>query len=313
MSPVCDVIIPVKDAVWWVAWCIEELLQSSGAELGEVVVVDDSSTPDSLATLSRLCSRFPRVRLVSNQGRPGFGGACNFGAALTHGSHVLFLNTDCFVTEGTVRKLMDACLSDPSIGIACPLSNNSPVLTLPMFPGRSYVQMNRLLEQACEGRPPAEISLEACTVVGNCLLVTRACWNLLGGFDKIWGVGYGEETDLQFRAMAKGLRGVVCLNTYVFHFGSATFRYRPDMSAVQQSNHRLFMERWGDDYRALAAKCAERDPLVKVTEYLHNADPRQKIDVLFLLPGISQSVGGIHVVGAVVVVPPGINCLVSTA
>lgn len=298
MSSVCDVVIPVKNAVWWVALCLEELFRNSATdELGKIIVVDDSSTADSFATLTRICARHPRATLFRNTGGPGFGGACNFGMEQSKAGYVLFLNTDCLITPGTIRKLVAACESDPSIGMACPLSNNSPVLTLPMLPGRSYLEMNALLEGAFAGKPPSAVVLDACTVVGNCLLVTRSCWDATGGFDPVWGTGYGEETDLQMRAMGKGFRGVVRVDTYVYHFGSATFRYDPNLVEKQKQALSNFFSKWGERYKDYAAHCSTRDP-VKEAEKAVRGLPAQELrpDVLFILPGISQSVGGVHVV-----------------
>jgi len=298
----CDVIIPVKNAVWWVDWCLTELFRCTpAAELGEVLIVDDGSTPAQFATLSRLCSRYP-VSVVRNEGHPGFGGACNFGVGRTRAPYVLLLNTDCLITPGTIRKLVLACRQDPSIGLACPLSNNSPVLSLPMFPGSTYLEMNELLESATASAPPERVAIDACTVVGNCLLVTRTCWNEVGGFDQAWGIGYGEETDLQFRAMDRGFRGVAVISSYVFHFGSASFRYEPDFSDLKKKNYKLFFDRWGEKYQRYAKQCSKNDPLDQAQVSLRALAGRQgrepfiEADVLFLLPALRQGVGGIHVV-----------------
>jgi len=292
----CDVIIPVKNAVWWVAVCLEELFgNSTPQERGRVIVVDDSSTERSFAILQKICARHPEVELVRNTGRPGFGGACNLGVARSSGDHFLLLNTDCLITRGTIRKLLGT-FADPTVGMACPLSNNSPVLTLPLRPGRSYQEMNALLEVATLGSPPAELTFDACTVVGNCLMISRSCWDATGEFSEIWEKGYGEETDFQMRAMRKGFRGVARIDSYVFHFGSASFRYDPAASQMQQQALARFLATWGEEYRAYAARCAARDPVVEAARALDSVQELVRPDVLFLLPGVSQTVGGVHVV-----------------
>lgn len=297
-TAVCDVVIPVKNSVWWVAACLEELFRCTEQRaLGKVLVVDDGSTPDSWRLLEEICARHPGVQLFKNQGRAGFGGACNFAASKATAPYLLFLNTDCLVTPGAVKKLVAACEADPTIGLACPLSNNSPVLTLPLFAGRSYLEMNEVLERACAGRPPEQIAIDACTVVGNCLMISRKCWEAAGPFDELWGKGYGEETDLQFRAMDLGFRGVCAVNTYVFHFGSASFRYETDAWKLQRQNYELFLEKWGEKFKAYHAKCELKNPLKVVSGYIDQLKYTElQADVLFILPGISQTVGGVHVV-----------------
>jgi len=298
MDARCDIIIPVKNAPWWLAWCLEELFRNaSGDELGLVLVVDDGSTPHDAAVIERICAAHSGVKLLRNTGRPGFGGACNFGVQHSTAPYLLFLNTDCLITRGTVCKLVAACQADPAIGMACPLSNNSPCLTLPMAPGRSYVEMNARLEQASAGLPPADLALDVCTVVGSCLLITRRCWAKTGEFSAIWGLGYGEESDYQMRAVEHGFRGVALVNTYVFHFGNATFRYEPSANALREKNLGLFHATWGAKYEALLARQRQRDPVATAAQRLA-ALPAAPLrpPVLFLLPGINQGVGGIHVV-----------------
>ncbi|MBI3070982.1 MAG: glycosyltransferase [Deltaproteobacteria bacterium] len=298
MSGTCDVVIPVKNAVWWMDWCLRELFQNTDpALLGSVLVVDDGSDDHSLVSLEKICASFPKVRLLRNSGRSGYGGACNFGASQSDAPYILFLNSDCLVTSRAIEKLMAACESDSSIGLACPLSNNSDPVTIPMLPGQSYAGMNRLVERATADLPLRKVVLEACTVAGNCLIVTGKCWTQTGGFAGVWGKGYGEETDLQMRALDDGFRGVVAINTYVYHFGGGTFRYEEDVESLRLKNHRLFFSVWREKFGTLLERVRKNDPIQTISGLLERVEPKRiEPDVLFVLPGISQAVGGIHVV-----------------
>ena len=298
MKSRCDVIIPVKDAVWWVEWCLEELFRCTDpAVLEKVLVVNDRSSAESSVALRDICSRFPSVELLQNEGASGFAGACNFAAERSRASALLFLNTDCLLTPGAIEKLLFACEQDASIGLASPLSNNSPELTLPMAAGRSYLEMNELLERLSQGRDFTDVAFDACTVVGNCLLITRRCWEATGSFNQDWGLGYGEETDYQFRAMRLGFRGVALLNTYVFHFGSGSFRYQTGFEELQRRNKALFHSKWGPDFVPYFERCSRRDPIQTVTGRLNESKGEAiKADVLYVLEGISQTIGGVHVV-----------------
>ena len=296
MTGKCDVIIPSKNAPWWLALCLTELFRNADAsELGRVLVIDDSSTADAFATIQRICARHPGVTLLQNTGRPGFGGACNFGVRNSSAPYLLFLNTDCLIVRGTLRKLAAACAADASIGLACPLSNNSPCLTLPLLPGRSYMEMDALLENAAQKLPARDVVLDACTVVGNCLLITRACWEKTGEFSEEWGLGYGEESDYQMRAIAQGFRGVALTNAYVFHFGNGSFRYEPSANTLRSKNHAQFMAKWGDKYKSLLAQQERHDPAQIAASRLA-ALPAATLtpQVLFLLPSLVQGVGGVH-------------------
>src|SRR5215831_12900405 len=117
----CDVIVPVKGAIGWVEQCLGELFRQCAREVGVVWVVDDGSTDEDRARLAQVCARHDAVRLVPNSRHAGFGGACNTGARLSRAEHLLFLNSDCLVTPGTVRKLVATARADAAIGLACPL------------------------------------------------------------------------------------------------------------------------------------------------------------------------------------------------
>ena len=67
------------------------------------------------------------------------------------------------------------------------------------------------------------INYDACTVVGNCLMISQECISKVGYFDEIYGMGYGDETDYQFQAMSKGFEAKVALDTYVFHKAEMSF------------------------------------------------------------------------------------------
>ena len=298
MGGKCDVIIPCNDTPHWLALCLEELFRNAAAdELGQVLVIDDGSSPDDRPVIERICARHPGVRLLKNEGRKGKGCACNFGARNSSAPYLLFLETDCLITRGAIRKLAAACEADGTIGLACPLSNNSPRLSLPMLPGRSYIEMNTFLEQATANSPLNDVAPDACTVVANCLLVTRKCWDKTGSFSEELGRGCAEESDYQMRAIGKGFRGVALLNTCVFHFGSAASRHESGANSPRDERDAVLLEKWGDTYKGLAAKHRSCDPAAMASTYLA-ALPAAKLtpSVLFVLPGLAQGVGGVHVV-----------------
>jgi GT2 family glycosyltransferase len=124
----CDVVIPVHNAASLTAVCLEELFQHHGSILGTVVVVNDGSGEGTASLLDGLQERFGFERVDHDEAR-GFAAACNAGAGQTTGDLVLFLNTDCFLPPGSLANLIQAVQADPAIGLASPLSNNSPIGT----------------------------------------------------------------------------------------------------------------------------------------------------------------------------------------
>jgi GT2 family glycosyltransferase/glycosyltransferase involved in cell wall biosynthesis len=293
-----DVVIPVKGSIQWVSQCLSQLFAcSSGDELAGVFLVDDGSSADELHQLALLAEQYETVSIIENVAPRGFAGACNAGASVSTAPLILFLNSDCLVTTSTISSMVRACDEDESVGLVTALSNNAGTLSVTIPPGFSFIDVSKALAALRIGGPDGERFVNACTVVGHCLLATRSCFRAVGGFDLNWGLGYGEESDLQMRAMQLGYRGVVPLDTFVYHFGGGTFRYEDSRAELQTENHARFLALWGDQYRTLLSESALADPVSFATKKLEfEASRVQRPDVLFVLPGIRHAVGGVMAV-----------------
>src|SRR5215469_16493341 len=128
---------------------------------------------------------------------------------------VILLNSDTVVYDGWVRKLVEAAYNDEMIGTAMPLSNNASCYSI--FPDISpQNDLNSLL--TLEEGEASDIPVG----VGFCMYVKREVLDKVGLFDPIFGLGYGEETDLCLRAMAIGYRHVLAPGVFVYHAGSAS-------------------------------------------------------------------------------------------
>lgn len=303
MQHYVDVVVPVHNSVHWLSWCLEELFKFESSKLRNVYVVNDRSERSQSQKIKEIVSRHTNVTLIENKDdEGGFGYACNLGAAHCKSEIILFLNTDCLLTEGVLDRLCSVFDFDKNVALACPVSNNSPDLTYPMFPGRSYRDMALLIANATS-HAETDYIVEACTVVGNCLMVRHDFFEKVGGFSTEWGIGYGEETDLHMKALSLGLKGIVHVGCYVYHFGGGTFNYETEIEEHKNQNHKLFMRKWSKEYKMLAARCSSNNPIQLISKVIdHNAIGKSEtleLDVLFYLPGIDQGIGGINAVVAI--------------
>lgn len=296
-ASLCDVVIPVKNAVDWLDRSITFLLRSAHPKtVGTIVLVDDSCSDETRAFLTEILQRDPRIVLVHNESSPGFAAACNTGFRHTSANHVLFLNSDCLLNEDTIPKMLRAFTSSPRVGLACAASNNAANVTLPMLEGESFVSMNSLVE----GLPQewhGSRYIDICTTVGHCLMVSRECYQRVGGMDESWGLGYGEESDLHLRARAQGFLAVLVPDAYVYHFGGGTFRYEKTRAELQRKNHERFIGLWGDAFDLYSRLAEVISPTRKLTRQLASLSkaPGQRCDVLFVLPCLIRGIGGVHV------------------
>lgn len=258
----CDVIIPIHNRAGWVARCVRDLLANTPASaLGRVVLVDDASSDSARREIERIVAPHDALRLVRRDRRAGFPGAANHGLSETVAPFVLLLNSDCLLTRDAIPKLMAHLQKNEHVGLVSPFSNHSEPLTVPLTAGRTHQAMNSLLERHLAGE-----SMEACTVVGNALMISRKCLAKTGGLDESYGMGYYEETDYQLRAMHAGFTAVAALDTYVYHHGSASFG--SETGVLQRAGRERFFQRWGDDYRWFAGQVLPSGPRGEVIRML---------------------------------------------
>lgn len=290
----CDIIIPVYNAPEWVVPCVKLAIKYTPIEyLHRILLIDDGSSVYTQKVLQELATNDSRICIYTNEQNLGFVKTVNRGLALATAPYILLLNSDCFLSPNAVPKFIAHAQKEKQVGLFSPISNNSPVVTFDMFPGYSFLQMNALLEQLFGGT-----CVDACTIVGNCLFITRTCFENVGYFDERYGRGYGEETDYQFKALEKGFEAKIALDTYVYHKAEASFGSQPEAEEHRKQNHKLFMERWGNEYQYRFSMYQKNDPIAmlvrKTREYLQTHTPFPESDALFYLPGISQKIGGVH-------------------
>lgn len=282
-----DIVMPVFNSPRHTRWCLESLFERTDRRLFHLYLIDDGSDGTTCALLAEYSERHPNVTLLTNDENLGFLPSANRGLRESRADHVILLNSDTLVTPGWLERLVAATASDPSVGMACPLSNQAENLSVAMPPGYSYLDTARLIAARGQRRYP-----DAATVVGFCLLLTRRLLDTIGVFDPVFGRGYVEEADLQFRAEQAGFHVIVVDDCYVYHCGSASFG---DYLPHWLRNYPLFHERWGACFERALATFERRDDLGylrhAVTKQLV-APPELEYDVVFYLPSTMPGVGG---------------------
>lgn len=286
----CDVIIPVYKSPEWVKLCVYSIFKNTNLDfLGHVYLINDCDDDLTINCLKNLSKKYSKVVLLQNEKNLGFIGTTNRGMKESTADYVLLLNTDCIISNGTIEKMISHCEKNKKVGLICPISSNAANLTLEMFPGFSFMSMNSLLETKFKG-----MNFDACTVVGNCLMITRECIKKTGYLDEAYGMGYGEETDYQFKAMEQGFEAKVAIDTYVFHKAEVSFGTSKEKQERLQKNRDLFFLRWGEKYNKLMLEYQKNDPIEYINSHISSDDKKQKFEFLIYLIGFSQNAGGVH-------------------
>ena len=176
----------------------------------EICVVDNASTDGSVGALREFAGRASQsVRVIAADRNLGFGAANNLGVASTEGEFIALVNSDAFVRQDVLQGLRDYLRRNPKAAVVGPrLENADGSFQESRFafptPWRAWAEnfgVVRLVRYLREEKPWREGPVE--WLSGACLMVRRAAWKNVGGFDESFFL-YAEETDLQRRMASKG-------------------------------------------------------------------------------------------------------------
>lgn len=214
-----------------------------------VVVVDNGSRADERATLATGIGGRPDVTLVTLATNRGFATAVNVGLAEAFGrgaDAVLVLNDDAVVAPDLLVALNAVAAADPRVGIVAPR-------VVDAASGREVSRGERVwLPLVCLPRTwlrvggAATTPYDVASVIGVAFLVTRACFERVGGLEESF-FAYYEEVDYCLRVRAAGFRVMVTPATTVRHEGFRGFAggFTPLAAYLKARNLPLLVRRHG--------------------------------------------------------------------
>jgi N-acetylglucosaminyl-diphospho-decaprenol L-rhamnosyltransferase len=193
--------------------CLDSLRPEADAGRVEAWVVDNAST-DGSPDLVR--ERHSWAELVASVENLGFGTAVNRVAERTSSEWLLIANADIALRPGAVDALLDAARRDPGAGAVAPRlvlpdgSTQHSVFAFPTLPfafvlNSGLFHLSRELGDrlALLERWDATRARRVPWAVAACLLVRRAAWDEVGGFDaRQWM--YAEDLDLGWKLRRAG-------------------------------------------------------------------------------------------------------------
>jgi len=234
----------------------------------EVILVDNGSRDGVPQALARAYERDERVRVVYNHANLGFGPAMNVGARQARGDALLVLNPDCMLEPDTLSRMLDVRREHPDAGVigavVCdadgtpdPASRRrDPLLerSLNEMTGRTKRDASRYEGVDVPGPIPDAV-IETENVSGALMLLSRAAFDRLGGFDEGYFL-HCEDLDLCRRARDAGYAVLLAGDVRVRHAKGGSSAHRPVF--VSYHKHRG-MWRWFRKFDPAARK-----PLTRV-------------------------------------------------
>ena len=205
--------------------CVRSILEQDTPP-AEVVIVDNASGASERSRLHATWDGRAGVRLLFLDANRQFAGGLNAGAAaaLAAGAErLLLLNNDTVLARDTCRLLNAALDRWPRAGIAGPrvwdLRDPDRVLSAGE---RHFLPLLCVPRTLLRHRPRTLTPYAAGGVMGCAMLVTRACFEAVGGFAEEIEVYY-EDVDFCVGARACGFGAVVEPGAVVYHDGFRGF------------------------------------------------------------------------------------------
>lgn len=228
-NPTVSVVVPTLGEVERLRVSLPPILravEARGFEADEIIVVDDSADGRTAAAVPEVLGSIETaqenaIQVMTTGGGVGFARAVAVGAEQAAGSLVLVCQDDVALEEGALNALARV-MREEEIFAAGPLLRQSedPALTARgrVVPHVRLVDGRVEVVEACVSGPAP--ALERATFLPSCcVMVRRAAFLALGGFDEVFAPFGWEDVDLGIAARRKGMRVVRVGDAGAVHHG----------------------------------------------------------------------------------------------
>ncbi len=241
--PVVSVLVTSYGAVPHTLRCLAALARDRSGVALEVIVIDDASPDPAVAGLARVAG----LRLIRNPTGLGYLRSCNAAAAQARGDYLLLLNNDTEPDPDAIGALLALFRARPDAGA---------VGAKLVFPDGRLQEAGGIIWRDGSGwnygrgddpdLPAYNYMREVDYCSAAALMVPRALFAALGGFDPRYAPAYYEDTDLAFRLRAAGRPVLYQPRARVMHVEGVSHGTDTGAGgkAHQVANRARFVHRW---------------------------------------------------------------------
>lgn len=245
-DPKVSIVIPVYNQFEYTYHCVCSIVRNSGDISYEIIIANDCST-DLTKKIEEI---LPGVTCVTNAENLRFLRNCNHAAQYAKGQYVLFLNNDTQVQPDWLEPLVTLIESADDIGMV----------------GSKLIYPDGLLQEAGgilwkdgsawnfgnrqnPALPQFNYVKQVDYISGAAIMLSRALWEQIGGFDDDFAPAYCEDSDLAFTVRKLGYRVMYQPKSVVVHFEGVS--NGTDTSSGQKQyqvvNAKKFREKWAEE------------------------------------------------------------------
>ena len=292
--PRVSILILTQDQLEHLGGCLAALERTIDAERTpyEVILVFNGTEPRAAQTFLKSINGVHAHRLALNL---GFGGGNNYAAARARGEFLVFLNDDAQVEPGWLDALLDAARAYPNAGAI-----GSRIL----FVDGSLQEAGGIIWSDGSTRPlgrgarPGSLAFTYLRSVdyisANGLLVRRADFETLGGFDPRYFPAYYEDTDLCLGLRHRLGRELLYEPRAVMrHVEAASTQDNAFRSFLFRRNQALLCEKWAQVLPQYAAPEPESPIAVANAVLRRRGSPTRVLVIDDRLPDPGMGSGGL--------------------
>lgn len=253
-TPRVSIIIPTRDRLDLLAPCVDSLLDKTGYRNYEVLVVDNNSTdPATLAWMEALPAHSGgRARVLRYPHAFNYSAINNFAARAARGEFLLLLNNDTQVIQEQWLERMLAHGLRPEVGVvgARLLFANGSLQHAGVIIGLSGIADHPLIGQPMQApgyMNRAQVDQNFSAVTAACLLISKALFEEVGGFDEQDLKVLFNDVDLCLKVGERGRKMVWTPYATLIHHGSVSQKAeKPDPKKAARVMHEqiTMIERW---------------------------------------------------------------------
>ncbi len=243
--PRVSLVIPLYSGAGLTRRALETIRDHSGETAFEVILVDDTSDPDTKGLLGLVDG----AQIMHNEGNEGYLRSVNRGAASARGEWLVLCNNDIEATAGWLESLLSCAESRDRVGVVAPkflapdglLSEAGGIL----WSDGTGVNYGRGDDPS---RPQYEYTREVDYGSAAALLVKRELWQEVGGYDERYAPMYYEDADLCFEARQRGWEVLFEPSAVVIHAEGSTAGtdVNSGHKRHQEVNRVKFVAKWSE-------------------------------------------------------------------
>lgn len=273
-----SIIILTYNQLAYTKLCIESIKKLTPDNSYEIIVVDNNSTDGTVDWLKSQTD----LKVILNSENKGFPAGCNQGIKISKGDAILLLNNDAIVTPNWLYNMQKALYSSDDIGAVGPVSNSCS--NYQQIKG-SYNNLEEMFEFAYNYNVSNENLWKFKTkLIGFCYLIKKEVIDKVGLLDERFTPGNFEDDDYSYRILCNGYKLLLCGDTFIHHFGSASFgSFSQDYLNIYNKNNTKFKEKWGFD--------SSTNTIIKndFIDLINEPDKSKNLNILYVKCGIGTT------------------------